>query len=200
MYSNHSFEPSIAGFEAFAAWLKPAHLIFLFLFVFRFTRLVVHIFSNLVLYKATPIPAQPTLTPKDCTIILPTVEPGNDYFKLCVNSVLANGPRAIIIVTVGTANRRRAEEVVATFRKAYPDIRIQVKTTKAANKRRQVCAAVHEVKTKITVLVDDHVSCHQQNSFAPFWHHSRTMLSDLWACTTVLVASTTDSAGPRSGT
>ncbi|KAF2432771.1 hypothetical protein EJ08DRAFT_584889 [Tothia fuscella] len=131
--------------------------LFIFLFLFKYLRLIVHSFS-VGLYKPAPVSAHPTFDRSDCTVILPTVEPTNVYFKRCLRSVLANNPRALLIVTVGKENFRHAEEVVAPFRKSHPKVTIQVTKAPKANKRTQIVAALPEVHTEITVLVDDHVS------------------------------------------
>jgi hypothetical protein len=163
MYSKQSFELYITEMKCLVWLLRPAHIIIFALFLFHYLRLVVHIFAAWIYYKPTALPKYPTLTPKSCTVIIPTVEPDNDYFKICLESVFANSPSPLLIVTVGPANRRRAEEVVKPFRQEHPDIQIQVKTTRFANKRRQICAAVDDIKTQITLLVDDHVSWPSKN-------------------------------------
>jgi cellulose synthase/poly-beta-1,6-N-acetylglucosamine synthase-like glycosyltransferase len=135
---------------------SQTNAIFLFLFVFRYLRLLVHIVSFYFVYKPTPIPHHPTLHPSDCTIIIPTVDPENNGFRECLVTVLANLPGAIIVVTVGKAKELLVESVVAPFRKEWPNTDIIVTHMDIANKRHQVCAALPLVKTTITVLVDDH--------------------------------------------
>ncbi|KAF2427132.1 hypothetical protein EJ08DRAFT_671754 [Tothia fuscella] len=125
---------------------------FLFLFVFRYLRLIVHIIS-FHLYKPWPVPLNPSVHPSDVTVIIPTVEPTNPDFKECLTSVLANKPGAIIIVTVGTDNLIAAREICSKFKTN----KIKVMHTKIANKRAQVCHAIPHVKTSIMVPVDDHV-------------------------------------------
>lgn len=76
-------------------------VVFLHLFVFRYLRLIVHLISFWLFYHPTPVPKNPALSPSDCTIILPTIDPKNRDFEECITSCLRNTPGAIIIVTVG---------------------------------------------------------------------------------------------------
>lgn len=156
--SGHS-SPWLWSFLGFLSILiaTPANATFLFLFIFRYLRLLVHIISFYCIYKPTPVPADPTLKPEDCTIIIPTVDPENAGFRECLTTVLQNKPGAILIVTVGSSKLKLVEEVVAPFRESSPSTEISVTQTAVANKRRQVCHALPLVKTAITVLVDDHV-------------------------------------------
>ncbi|KAL4898365.1 nucleotide-diphospho-sugar transferase [Aspergillus ambiguus] len=121
--------------------------IFSILFAFRYIRLLVHIFSFWCLYQPIPVPHRPTYYPRDCSIILPTVDPQNPDFKECLISCLQNKPGAIIIVTVG---RNLANA-------GFPDTTITVETSMLASKRMQVAHGLKFVKTKIIVLLDDHV-------------------------------------------
>ena len=130
---------------------------FLFLFAFRYLRLVVHIISYLFLYKADPVPEKPSYRRSDCTVIVPTVDPLNEDFNECLHTILMNSPAAVAIVTVGTQNKRICESVVNEFQLCYPNVKLSVLTTAIASKRRQVCAAIPHIETKICVLADDHV-------------------------------------------
>lgn len=139
------------------AFTTKMNAFFVFIFVFRYLRLIVHMFSYYFLYKPTPLPANPTLKPEDVTIIIPTIDPENEGFQECLRTVLQNQPGAVLIVTVGKAKVKLVERVVRPFRRAWPSTEISVTQTAQANKRRQVCHAIPQVKTPITVLVDDHV-------------------------------------------
>jgi hypothetical protein len=78
-------------------------------------------------------------------------------------SVLSNRPRALLIVTVGQSNLDFAEELITPFRKNYPDTHIRITKAAKANKRSQICDALPEVHTEITVMLDDHVSWLSEN-------------------------------------
>ncbi|PLN86447.1 nucleotide-diphospho-sugar transferase [Aspergillus taichungensis] len=132
-------------------------VIFIGLFIFRYLRLIVHIFSFWYLYKPTPVPEDPTLHPSDCTVIIPTVDPENSDFKECIYSCLENQPGAIIIVTVGRKLTALTKRIIAPIQARYPNTTISIRTTKHANKRLQVAHGVQYVETAITILLDDHV-------------------------------------------
>lgn len=150
----HLFWPMLA--TILYGMVPPASAIFMFLFVFRYLRLIVHIVGFYLIYKPTPVPSNPTIHRSDCTIIIPTVDPENEGFQECLSTVLANCPGAIIIVTVGLVKATLVESVVEPFRKLWPQTTVTVTQMGVANKRRQVCHALPLVKTKITILVDDH--------------------------------------------
>ncbi|KAK5199536.1 hypothetical protein LTR92_000076 [Exophiala xenobiotica] len=132
---------------------------FIILFIFRYLRLLVHIFAFVWLYKPTPIPGAGTrtITERDVTVIIPTVEPGNPDFAEYLASVLANHPRTIHVVTVGRELLAQARVIIRPFALAHPHTDIHITTTGVANKRRQVAHILLHVRTAITLLVDDHV-------------------------------------------
>jgi cellulose synthase/poly-beta-1,6-N-acetylglucosamine synthase-like glycosyltransferase len=132
-------------------------VIFLHLFVFRYFRLILHLISFWLFYRPTPVPRNPTLFPSDCTIILPTVDPENRDFEECITSCLRNKPGAIVIVTVGDQLTKLTKDIIAPYKRRFLNTEISVKTADEANKRRQVAHGLRYVKTKITVLLDDHV-------------------------------------------
>lgn len=148
---------SLDSFLAFTSLLTHtrANQIFLFLFVFRYLRLVVYTISFYLIYRPTPIPAHPKLHPSDCTIIIPTVDPENAGFKECLTTVLTNHPAVILIVTVGLDKQDLVERVIKEFNHGKTKIRAMQQAL--ANKRRQVAFALPHVQTEIVVLVDDHV-------------------------------------------
>ena len=99
----------------------------------------------------------PTFKRSDATVIIPTVEPNNVDFRECLDSVCANGPGEIIVVTVGPGLLSEVNRVIARQAAAFPRIRFTVTSTDVANKRQQVAHALPLVRTPITLLVDDHV-------------------------------------------
>ena len=147
----------LALFNTTYAITQTQDFVFWFLFAFRYVRLVVHIIAYLFVYKPTAVPAHPTYSAADCTVIVPTVDPLNEDFNDCLHSILMNSPAAVLIVTVGAANKRVCQSVTKGFQMTYPATEITVLTTEIASKRRQVCAAIPFIKTSITVLADDHV-------------------------------------------
>ncbi|KAK6381608.1 hypothetical protein LTS17_004667 [Exophiala oligosperma] len=129
---------------------------FIALFIFRYLRLIVHIVSFWC-YKHSPIPAIRTITERDVTVIIPTVEPTNYDFQECLSSVLMNGPATVHIVTVGPELHRQTCGIVRPFVPRYPSTNIKVSCTMQANKRKQIAHVLPHVQTALTVLVDDHV-------------------------------------------
>ncbi len=132
---------------------------FIILFIFRYLRLLVHMVAFFWLYKSTPIPStgSRTITEKDVTVIIPTVEPGNPDFTECLASVLANHPRTIHVVTVGAELLAQARSIIRPFALVHPNTDIHITATSQANKRRQIAHVLPRVRTSITLLVDDHV-------------------------------------------
>lgn len=130
-----------------SSWL---HL-FVFLFLFRYVRLVVHIIAY-NRFKAKPVRENPTFTVKDVTVIIPTVEPRGEAFEECIHRVLANGPARILVVTVGHENIGDATEYCKALSPS-----IVVLSVPAPSKREQVKRAIPEIETAITVLCDDTV-------------------------------------------
>ena len=158
-YSAIAFMPpaSLALFLTAYSASQSQDFLFWFLLGFRYLRLVVHVISYLFVYRPSPIPARPSYARSDCTVIVPTVDPLNEDFNECLHSILMNSPAAVIIVTVGKANERACKCVIKELQLCHPSTRLTVFTTEIASKRRQVCAAIPHIKTKITVLADDHV-------------------------------------------
>jgi hypothetical protein len=152
-------------------------VLFWALFLFRYLRLLVHIIAY-KLYRPTPVPAKPKYGRSNVTAIIPTVEPQNPDFDECIRSVLKNGPKKILVVTVGEKNFKLTEKICKKiweqFKSSNPDSETTIKVTKTseANKRRQLGAVIPEVDTEITAWVDDHVFLPTENflpaAIAPF--------------------------------
>ena len=139
-----SVHPAISTFvEAFFSLNKWTQT-FIFLFLFRYTRLMVNTVSFLT-YKATPIatfPKGPILLAKDVTVIIPTVEPSGEDFENCIYSIARNNPAKIMVITAGPGKDVEAKRVCNTT--GDPPI-FEVLHCKVPNKRTQVCKALQEV-------------------------------------------------------
>jgi cellulose synthase/poly-beta-1,6-N-acetylglucosamine synthase-like glycosyltransferase len=98
-----------------------------------------------------PIPENPTLTSRDVTVIIPTIDGEGVEFERTVRSCIENVPEEIILVTIDKNFKR-----LARWAKSVSS-RIRVLSTEKPNKRRQMCRAIPEVRTKITVFADDDV-------------------------------------------
>ncbi|KAI5865729.1 glycosyltransferase family 2 protein [Durotheca rogersii] len=126
---------------------------FWILWVHRYLRLIVHTFSHWF-YKSKPIPAKPAFTAQDVTVIIPTIHNAFDELRPSLESILACHPRELILVT--TVDKLTALEKLASTL-STPDV-VRVLFTAIANKRLQVCEALPNVMTKITIMADDDVT------------------------------------------
>ena len=122
--------------------------------VYRYLRFVVNAVSSLC-YKPFPLPANPTLQPKDVTVIIPTIcgpcgeEP--ECLKDTLQSCLDTRPSQVIIVTVNK-DKESISKLAASINPA-----VQVLSIPRPNKRHQVSKAIRKVRTSITVIADDDV-------------------------------------------
>lgn len=134
-------------------WIN-AYTAFWSLFLFRYYRLIVSIFSYAV-YKPSPISANPTHTSRDVTVLIPTVDV-NDAFFNCIDSIIANTPARIIVITVGQVKRDTIDEAIEAkgYRARFPSVTIDVYHTDRANKRTQIDLAIPLIQTSLTSMAD----------------------------------------------
>jgi cellulose synthase/poly-beta-1,6-N-acetylglucosamine synthase-like glycosyltransferase len=140
--------------------------VFISLYLFKFLKVIVY-FTSWTLYKPCRIPAQPTITKNDVTVIIPTVGDLDDEFVECISSILATCPVQIILVTIDS-KIAHARDVCNTI---DPKKIIVLSAGARGHKRVQIMHGVQRVQTKITVLADDHVFWPQtflQSALAPF--------------------------------
>lgn len=121
---------------------------------YRYSRLVINLWSFWS-FKPIPIPENPTLTNKDVTVILPTLEGQGEELERTIQSIMVNEPYELILVTVDD-NLHMAQETVART-PAGQQGRLRCMSIKQANKRRQMARAIPEVRTEIIVFADDDV-------------------------------------------
>ncbi|POR34484.1 Hyaluronan synthase [Tolypocladium paradoxum] len=135
-------------------WYSTTFWVYAFwgLWLHRYLRLLVHCVSHWA-YKSKPIPAKPTFTHEDVTVVIPTIHNVFEELRPSLQSILACKPAALILVT--THDRRKGLELLAESL-SHPDVRVL--HTPIANKRLQVCEALPNVKTAITVMADDDVT------------------------------------------
>jgi cellulose synthase/poly-beta-1,6-N-acetylglucosamine synthase-like glycosyltransferase len=119
--------------------------------LYRYVRLIVNCISHWT-FKPIPLPEEPTLTSEDVTIIIPTIDGEGTDLRKTLHTCLRTDPFEIILVTID-ANLERLTNVAASIHLS----RIRVISITYANKRRQICRALPEVSTKITVFADDDV-------------------------------------------
>ncbi|KAI9824626.1 MAG: hypothetical protein M1832_001716 [Thelocarpon impressellum] len=119
--------------------------------LYRYVRLIVNCLSHWT-FRPIPLPEEPTLSGSDVTIIIPTINGEGGELRRTIETCLSTEPYEIILVTID-AHLKRLAELVASFSTS----RIRVLSVAHANKRRQMCRAIPEVTTAITVLADDDV-------------------------------------------
>ncbi|KAF4546846.1 Hypothetical protein D9617_173g015910 [Elsinoe fawcettii] len=120
-------------------------------FVFRYFRLIVNLISHWT-YRSISIPQNPTYTSEDVTVIIPTIDANGEELRQTIQTCLNTGPAEVIVVTVET-HIKKALKLVAEFKSN----KVRILDVAKANKRRQMCRAIPEVMTKITIFADDDV-------------------------------------------
>lgn len=149
--------PLIAGLTC--TWLLLSDVwmqVFCTLFMLRYLRLLGHIVGSWM-YRPFEISPDPAFTRRDVTVILPTIDPHGPDFRECVQSILANHPACILVVTVGDVLREECQIVMRKLGADAPDTDISVAALSEPSKRRQVTHAMPNVATPITIFADDHV-------------------------------------------
>ena len=153
LFSKAALNPELVAAVFYLIYCNFYAKIFIFLFLFRYIRLIGNLIGQWT-YKPSQNPYNPTLTTKDVTVIVPTVDPFNADFSECIRSIVANDPYAIVIVTAG-GNPNLDE--ATRYRDLYPQSTIFVSGSLHANKRKQLVQGFRQVHTVVTVLCDDHV-------------------------------------------
>ncbi|KAK2740446.1 hypothetical protein FQN57_006073 [Myotisia sp. PD_48] len=133
---------------------NPYFLAFKLLFFYRYFRLVVNLIAVWTFRPIQP-PDNPTLTSQDVSIILPSLEGCGKQLEETICTILKNEPYQIFLVTID-ANRGNAERMLRAMPASTE--RIQLLSIPKPNKRRQMVRGIPEVRTEITVFVDDDVS------------------------------------------
>jgi hypothetical protein len=118
----------------------------------RYVRFIVNTISHWR-YKSVPIPAKPSFTAKDVTVIIPTIHNNFEELKESLQSILACHPYELLLVTTTDKYQR-----LLNFAKSLEASNIRVFHVPIANKRIQVCEAIPKVKTALIVMADDDVT------------------------------------------
>ncbi|KAF7957814.1 hypothetical protein EAE96_003384 [Botrytis aclada] len=155
--SESSRELSATLHDFFRA--TPWSAAFVFLFVFKFLKVVVHLFSYNFLSSYKLPPLHPSVVPNDVTVVIATVGDFGSEFIRTIDLVLENHPAKIIISTVGTEKLILARRVVEHImrQKRLPGRKIEVIAVHQPSKRVQCVQASLQVKTGLIAYVDDHV-------------------------------------------
>ncbi|KAI9682355.1 MAG: hypothetical protein M1817_000409 [Caeruleum heppii] len=118
----------------------------------RYLRLIINCISHWT-FSPIPLPDRATLSSRDVTIIIPTLNGDGEELRETVRTCLKAEPHEILLVTIH-ANFKRLSELASSIGSS----RLRIFSVRHANKRRQMCRAIPEVTTAITVLADDDVS------------------------------------------
>jgi len=146
---------------------SPWFCVFLFLAIFKGLKIFVHTVSYYLWTRPIPAPHNPTITPADVTVIIPTVGDFRQEFTDTVESVLRNQPGKVIIST--TSAKVLAAQGACLAIEGGQDI--EVVCVDQADKRLQLLRAVQVVRSIITVYTDDHVTWPEtflRSALAPF--------------------------------
>ncbi|KAI9792143.1 MAG: hypothetical protein M1833_001257 [Piccolia ochrophora] len=120
--------------------------------LYRYVRLIVNCFSHWT-FRPIPLPEEPSLSAADVTIIIPTLDGDGEDLRETIRTCLVTEPHEILLVTID-ANLKRLSELARSMSSS----RIRTFSVAHANKRRQMCRAIPEVTTKITLFADDDVT------------------------------------------
>jgi hypothetical protein len=118
----------------------------------RYVRLLVNCVSHWC-YKTVPIPANPSYSSKDVTVIIPTIHNNFEELRESLQSILACHPYELLLVT--TSNKYQK---LTRFAKTLEVSNIRIFQVPIANKRIQVCEAIPKAKTSIIIMADDDVT------------------------------------------
>lgn len=141
--------PTLGGY-------RTSEAAFVALFFFRYWRLAVNLVAYLLYRPRLPSP-NPRYRPVDCTVIVPTVDPGTAIFRQCIASIAASGPAGILVVTIHEL-KALAETTLGPVRLEFPDVDLQIYAHGEPNKRGQIAHVVEQIKTPVTILADSTVS------------------------------------------
>jgi cellulose synthase/poly-beta-1,6-N-acetylglucosamine synthase-like glycosyltransferase len=146
--------PSLIGTTALK---EPWFLVFFGLATFKFLKVFVHTVSFHLLTSPAPQPLNPTLSPRDVTVVIPSVGEFDNEFIECIETILANDPRRVIVCTVGLAKLTKAKQVCSNIGFQRRKGNITVLAITESNKRAQFLRSVSAVQTQIVAYADDHV-------------------------------------------
>ena len=120
--------------------------------IHRYLRFLVHTYSHWR-YTSRPIPANPSYTSKDVTVIIPTIHNNFEELRESIQSILACQPYELLLVTTSDKYTK-----LVNFVKTLEVSNVKTFQVPIANKRIQVCEAIPKVKTSIIIMADDDVT------------------------------------------
>lgn len=132
---------------------------FIIFFLARYIRTFVSIFTYLT-FPSTPIRWNPKyLSSRDVTVVVPTTFKTPDELAKCLRNILSCHPYQIFVVT-SNANLAALESFCVLH---DLDNLVQCLSVSKLNKRKQILAALQDVRTEIVAFADDDV----------FWPNTR---------------------------
>ncbi|KAI5202826.1 hypothetical protein E4T39_04506 [Aureobasidium subglaciale] len=174
-YSMIAFSIALFVFGISDRFSNPYMLTFFLLSVFRYLRLIVNIiaFANL---KGHPVLPNPSFTPNDVSVVIPTVFKDKDEVMACVKRARSCNPHQLIIVTKkDLLNQVKAacDEATAAAKSPSGNLdMVEFVGVDILNKRTQMVAALQQAVTgSIVAFADDDV----------FWP-KETFLETMLAC------------------
>ncbi|MBE3049908.1 glycosyltransferase, partial [Candidatus Bathyarchaeota archaeon] len=136
---------------------------FIAIFLTRYARLAMSLYG-FWMYKLATAPANPTVSRRDVTLVIPTVscsDIDNEDFEECLTTCLVNLPAELMIVTDTEA---RAEQARSQLKRIQKKLKVDISKVKCkvmsagiASKRCQLECAIAKIRTSLTLFVDDHV-------------------------------------------
>ncbi|KAJ3548500.1 hypothetical protein NM208_g970 [Fusarium decemcellulare] len=127
--------------------------IFLFVFIVRYLRTIVHAWVFYFRIKSSTPIAKPSYTSLDATVVLPTIL--DTDITTTLRSIVKNDPYQIILV-VHEDDLAKAEKIRTNV--GFP--RLVVLTVPQLGRRLQMVAGIIKVQTSITIFCDDDVLWH----------------------------------------
>ncbi|KAF2398266.1 hypothetical protein EJ06DRAFT_564566 [Trichodelitschia bisporula] len=120
----------------------------------RYLRVIVHGVTYAFFIKPIPVPNRPTVSAKDVTVVLPTTASDIDALAACMQSILANNPSKLVLVT-STEKLQTVKDMCPV--RGIDTEKVQVLGVMKLNKRSQIMKGLDTVFTDITVFADDDV-------------------------------------------
>lgn len=145
----------------------PNLILFIGLWIWRYSRLFINLWFYMQ-YRPADLPAEPTVHPKDVTVVIPTVFDPITYASdlgETIETCLLNLPAEIIIVTDTEENTKTLRRLVAEIRCRLKgdssdetcNVPIRIENCPVANKREQQAVGIRLAKTSLMLFIDDHV-------------------------------------------
>ncbi|KAJ4131768.1 hypothetical protein NW768_005965 [Fusarium equiseti] len=132
-------------------------IVLIVIYYFRCLWLAIH-HLGCAKYRSTPRTQHPkTIDPTKIAVILPVVDHKNENLLSTVESILANRPQQLYVVSVGQEAFDTVEAQMAPLREKFGYTQINVGAVNKTNKRRQIAHALESIDPRVhsmTVITD----------------------------------------------